>query len=157
MNRRTTLAAGSALLVLAAFAAPASAQSMKSVAGTYVLVSNAAFGEAPRGQMILGATGHYSSIIARATLPKFAAGSRLKGTPEENKAIIDGTNTHFGTYSVDDGGKTLTMNIVTASYPNWDGMVQKRPLTVKGDQLSYTVPTPSAGGAPFDVVWKKVK
>jgi len=56
MNRRTTLTAISTALLLAAFVAPASAQSTQSVAGTYSLVTNPNFGDQPRGQMILTRT-----------------------------------------------------------------------------------------------------
>jgi hypothetical protein len=81
----------------------------------------------------------------------------MKGTAEENKAVLDGSVTHYGRYTIDDGGKTLTMHIEVSSFPNWDGTTQSRPLKVSGDQLTYTVPTPSAGGAPNDVVWKRIK
>jgi hypothetical protein len=157
MNRRTTLTAISTALLLAAFVAPASAQSMQSVAGTYSLVTNPNFGDQPRGQMILTPDGRYSSVTARSRLPKIAAGNRMKGTAEENKAVLDGSVTHYGRYTIDDGGKTLTMHIEVSSFPNWDGTTQIRPLKVSGDQLTYTVPTPSAGGAPNDVVWKRIK
>jgi hypothetical protein len=157
MNRRTTLTAISTALLLAAFVAPASAQTMQSVAGTYSLVSNPNFGDQPRGQMILTPDGRYSSVTARSMLPKIAASNRIKSTAEENKAILDGSVTHYGRYTIDDGGKTLTMHIEVSSFPNWDGTTQLRPLKVSGDQLSYTVPTPSTGGAPNNVVWKRIK
>src|SRR6202521_2456024 len=79
MKRRTTFAAICAPLLLVAFAAPAGAQSAKTVAGTYAAFSIPAYGDKPRGMMVLGADGHYSIIIARAALPKFAANSRVKG------------------------------------------------------------------------------
>ncbi len=157
MNRRTTLAAASAALLAAALATPAAAQSIKSVAGTYSVVSIPAYGENARGMLVLGADGRYSLIAGRTTLPKFAANSRVKGTADENKAVIDGSIAHFGTYTVDDGGKSITFNIKMSTFPNWDGTSAKRALKVSGDQLTYTVAAPSAGGPPNDVVWKRVK
>ena len=164
MKRRTTLAAISASLVLAAVAGPVGAQSMKSVEGTYALVSNPNFGDQPSGLMILTANGYYSNSAprhsaSRTTLPKIAAADRRKGTPEENKAILDGSISHYDRYSIDDGGKTITLNIQWSSYPNWNGITQKPALKVSGEQLSYTVPSPSSAVStgPTEVVWKRIK
>ena len=158
MKRTTMLAAVSAAFVMSAFVTPVDAQTMKSVAGTYTLVTNKNFGDNPRGRMILTPDGYYSNTSSVATLPKVAAGNRQKGTAEENKAILDGSITHYGRYTIDDGGKTLTMHIEGSSFPNWEGTTQKRPLRVSGDQLIYTVATPSTGGAATpDIVWKRIK
>src|SRR5689334_12310626 len=102
---RTRIVAAGAFLFLA-LAAPfgiASAQSMKSVAGTYILVSTDAFGKDPRGGLVLGADGRYSTIVMRSSLPKFASGSRLKGAADEVKGVVEGSVCHFGKYTVDDG------------------------------------------------------
>ena len=157
MNRTTKLAAISASLLFVAYAAPVDAQTVKSIAGTYTVVKIPAYGENARGMLVLDGHGNYSIIAGRTTLQKVAAGSRTKGTPEENKAIIDGSIAHFGTYTVDDGGKSITFNVKMSTFPNWDGTSQKRALKVAGDTLTYTVTAPSAGGPPNDVVWKRVK
>jgi len=133
------------------------AQTMKSVVGTYTAVSVPAFGDHPRGTLILTPDGHYSIVLTRADLPKIAAGVRIKGTAEENKTIVEGSIAHTGTYTIDDGGKAITLHVETATFPNWNGTVQKRPLKVSSDTLSYTVTTPSAGGSPNEVVWRRVK
>jgi hypothetical protein len=159
MKRNTMLAAVSAAFVMTALATPVDAQTMKSVAGTYTLVANKNFGDNPRGLMILTPDGRYSNMALRATLPKIASGNRTKATAEENKAILDGSVTHYGRYTIDDGGKTLTLHIESSSYPNWDGTTQRRPLKVAGDELSYSVPAAasSAGVAPSEIVWKRIK
>jgi hypothetical protein len=157
MNRRTTLVAFSASLLLVAFVAPVGAQSIKTVAGTYSVVTIPAFGDNARGILVLGADGRYSLVVGRTTLPKFASNNRLKGTPEENKAIVDGSIAHFGKYTIDDGGKAITFHIEMSTFPNWDGTATKRALKVAGDQLTYTVSAPSGGGPANDVVWKRVK
>ena len=157
MIRKLSLAAICASLLFAQSAGPAAAQNVKSVAGTYSVVKVVAYGENARGQMILGADGHYSIVLARATLPKFASGSRTKGTAEEHKAVIDGSIAHAGKYTIDDGGKSITFHIEMSTFPNWDGTTAKRALKVAGDSLTYTVTSPSAGGPPNDVVWKRVK
>ena len=160
MNNRSNLPAVSALLLIAAIAlstANAAAQDANSVAGTYTLVSNPQFGDNPRGQLMLGPDGHYSIILARATLPKVAAGTRVKGTAEENKAIVDGSIAHFGKYTVDANDKTITFNVEVSTFPNYDGSTFKRAFKVSGDQLTYTNNAPSRGGGPNDVVWARVK
>ena len=150
----------SALLLIAAFALPtgnAAAQDTISVVGTYSPVVNAQFGDNAHGQLILGSDGYYSLALARATLPKIAAGMREKGTAEENKAIVGGSIFHYGKYMVDWKEKTITFNVEASSYPNWDGTALKRTFKVLGDQLTYTNAAPSNGGAAQDVVWKRVK
>ncbi len=161
MNRRDTLATISASLLLLSLAVPASdaaAQSMKSVAGSYTAVSVSAYGPNARGRMMLGADGRYSIILARTTLPKFASNSRIKGTADEYKAVVEGSIAYFGTYTVDDGGKAITFNIEVSTFPNFDGTSQKRPIKVAGDLLTYTVTTASAlGQRAGDAVWKRIK
>jgi hypothetical protein len=90
-------------------------------------------------------------------LAKIAAGSRTQGTPDENKAVVHGSIAHTGRYTIDDGGKSITFHIETSTFPNWNGTSQKRALKLEGDTLSYTVTQPSAGGAPNDVVWKRIQ
>jgi len=155
MNRRYAL--GVIAASAAAFATYATAQTTKSVAGTYSPVSVPAYGDKPRGQMILTPDGRYSIVLTRAEMPKIASGARTKATAEENKAVVDGSIAHSGRYTIEDGGRAITFHIETSTFPNWNGSSQKRPFSVKGDQLTYTVATPSAGGAPNDVVWQRVK
>jgi Lipocalin-like domain len=55
--------------------------------------------------------GHFSEIITRSDLPKFASNNREAGTPEENKAAVQGSIAFFGTYTVDESAKTLTQHV----------------------------------------------
>ena len=155
MNRRYAL--GVIAASAAAFATYATAQTTKSVAGTYSPVSVPAYGDKPRGQLILTPDGRYSIVLTRAEMPKIASGSRTKATAEENKAVVDGSIAHSGRYTIDDGGKAITFHIETSTFPNWNGTTQKRPLSMKGDLLTYTVATPSGGGASADVTWRRMK
>jgi lipocalin-like protein len=160
MNRYSTrivAVASFLLLALAIRSGDTVAQSMNSVAGTYTPVSIPAYGDNPRGQMILTSQGTYSIVITRTALQKIASGSRVKGTAEENKAVVEGSIGHVGTYTIDDGGKAITFHIETSTFSNWNGTTQKRALKVKDDQLTYTVSTPSAGGPGNDVTRKRLK
>jgi len=146
-----------ALAAFIAVSAAATAQTAKSLAGTYAPVSVPAFGDKPIGQMILTADGRYTIVVARNDLKKIAGGARTNGTVEENKMVVDGSIAHYGRYTVEDGGKTLALHIENSTFPNWNGTTQKRALKVSADTLTYNVATPSTGGAPNDVVWKRVK
>jgi len=146
-------------------AGDACAQTTKDLAGTWALVSTVteqggnktdAFGPHPKGILAVDLNGRYVLAIARADLPKVASNNRTTATPEENQAIVGGSITHFGTLSVNAADKTITFKIETATFPNWDGTEQKRPFTLTGDELTYTVPAMSGGGTGT-TVWKRAK
>ena len=141
------------------------AQTAKDLAGTWTLVSNVTeqggnktdtFGPHPKGILTVDANGRYVLAIVRAGLPTVASNNRTTATPEENKAIVQGSLTHFGTVSVNAADKTMTFKIETSTFPNWDGTEQKRAFTVTGDELKYTVPAASGGGTAT-AVWKRAK
>ena len=169
MNRRNTLAAISASLLFLSLAGPArdaAAQSAKSLVGSWALVSTdnvdasgkktPIFGPNPRASLIFTSNGRYSLYISRASLPKFAARNREKGTADENKAVVGGVISHIGRYTVDEKDKTFTFHVEASTYPNWDGTTQKRPFTVFGEELRYTNAAASGGGRA-DLVWKRIK
>ena len=76
------------------------------------------YGPNPNGIVIFDASGHYALELARSNNPKIASNNRAQGTADENKAIAAGTLAHFGAYTVDDAGKTLTLHIQGSSFPN---------------------------------------
>ena len=76
------------------------------------------WGRDPIGLLILTNNGLFSSQIMRSDRPKFASNSRVKGTPEENKAVVHGSISNFGTYTVDDAEKTITFWYLGSTFPN---------------------------------------
>ena len=157
MKGATTLALAS-LVSFMAISGATLAQTTKSVAGAYSLVDvGDTYGKNPTGMLIFDGNGNYSLTITRSDLPKFASNSRVKGSADENKAVVHGSITHYGRYEVK--GKTLVFDIKGSTYPNWAGTKQERPLTIKGDQLAYKVAVPSAGAGSGanEVVWKRIK
>ena len=141
------------------------AQPAKDLVGTWTLVSvvteqggtkTDTYGPNPKGILMVDANGRYVITFARADLPKVASNNRTTGTPEENKVIVGGSLFHFGTVAVNAADKTLTFKIETSSFPNWDGIEQKRPFTVTGDELKFTAPAASGGGT-LTAVWKRAK
>ncbi len=124
--------------------------------GTWTLATADAFGPNPKGMFIFDANGHFSTTLIRASLPKIAANSRLQGTPDENKAIVGGSLVYFGTYTV--SGTDLNLRIEGSTFPNWEQTSQKRTnVSISGDELKYTQPTPSDGGPPTVITWKRAK
>jgi len=146
-------------VAIALSAGNAIAQSAKSLVGAWNLeAAGDTYGKNPTGKLVFASNGHYALVITRNDLPKFASNSRVKGTPDENKAVIGGSVAHFGRYSVDEKAKAIVLKIDSSTFPNWNGTEQKRPFEIKGDQLRYTNPKPSAGGAPTgQVVWNRAK
>jgi Lipocalin-like domain len=116
------------------------------------------YGPNPQGILTFDSAGNYALQIMRADRPKFAANDKSKGTPEEYAAAVQGTNTHFGRYSISEDGHFITFHIEHASFPNWEGTDQKRSFTLIGDDLTYTVPTPTTGAkATGEVKWKRAR
>jgi hypothetical protein len=114
------------------------------------------FGPNPQGQASFDGNGRYILMTARAGQAKFASTNRMDGTPEENKAVVQGSIAHFGRYTVDETNNTITFHIETSTFPNWNGTEQKRPFTVMGDELTWRTPA-SIGGGTAEVVLKRAK
>jgi hypothetical protein len=115
------------------------------------------WGEGAKGLLIFLENGRYSSQLMRADLPRFGSGSRLQGTPDENKAIVQGTVSSFGTYTVDEGKKAFTIKWEAHSFPNMMGQSQTRSFTIAGDELRIQNPGPTAGGPPSELVYRRDK
>lgn len=113
------------------------------------------YGPHPQGLAVFDANGHYILMTLRDDMPKFASGNRMESTPDENKAVVQGMIAHFGTYTVDEADKTITFHIASSSFPNWNGVEQKRPFTVDGDQLEWK--TPGSSGGTAEVTLRRLK
>jgi Lipocalin-like domain len=107
--------------------------------------------------VIFTENGRYSSHVMRSDRPKFAANSRVQGTPDENKAAVHGGVASFGTYTVNQANQTFTIRYEGSSYPNLEGTEQIRSFTISGDELRVANPAPSVGGPPSDIVYRRAK
>lgn len=113
------------------------------------------YGPSPQGLASFDSSGHYILLTARRGQGKFASNNRNEGTPEENKAVVQGSIAHFGTYTVNEADKTITFHIEASTFPNWNGTEQRRPFTVTKDELKWTTPASSGGSA--EVLLKRAK
>jgi hypothetical protein len=117
------------------------------------------FGPNPKGVTSFDASGHVFTMYARPDLPKIASNDRTKPTPQEAQAINVGSLAYFGTYTVDDASKTITLQMESSTYPNQLSVPQKRVITtLTGDELKFTNPTPTAGGAgQINIAYRRAK
>jgi len=113
------------------------------------------FGANPKGVNVFEANGRFFVMFARADLPKFASNNPMKTTPEENKAVMEGSIAYYGTYTVDETGKTVTLRVEASSFPNQVGSEQKRTIdSLTAGELKLSNPTVLTGGH-IDYVMKR--
>jgi hypothetical protein len=161
--------AGVATMVGTALAESAGAQQKsikEQLVGTWVQVSNITtradgtkvetWGPDAKSIMILQSDGRVATIITRADLPKFASNNRATGTADENKAVVQGSLAYFGTYSVDEANKKLSMYLEASTFSNWAGTTQTRDIALSGDELTQSVSAASAGGTS-EIKYKRAK
>jgi len=157
---------GTAIAIVAVCGSSNAWAQQKEIVGVWRLVSAenigpdgvarpGSFGPTPSGRFIFTSSGHYATVNTHPGLPKFASGNRLQGTAEENKAIVQGSNSHFGTFAVSADGKVLTLKIEGGTWPHWTGTEQKRDLTLVGDDMAYSLASSRGGRATL--VFKRVK
>ncbi len=113
------------------------------------------YGDAPKGMLQIDHGGHYSLFIFDSSRPRFAAKDKSAGTPNEFRAAVLGTSSHFGTVEIDTTKNTLTFHIEGATFPNWEGTTQVRSYVLSGDMLTYKVPPRPNGDIPL-TGWKRV-
>lgn len=113
------------------------------------------YGEAPKGVMQVDHQGHYAIFIFDGTRPKFVANNKSQATPDEIRAAMMGTSSHYGTVEVDPAKRTLAFHIQGSTFPNWEGTTQVRSYMLSGDNLSYTVPPRPNGDVPL-TGWKRL-
>ena len=114
------------------------------------------FGETPKGLLIFTPDGRFSQIHVASDVPKIASGNRLTGTAEENAAIIRHSLAVFGSYTVDEEKKTVTFNIVSSTFPNWQGEAQTRTIDkLTADEFVNTNPNVAGGRGSASNYYKR--
>jgi hypothetical protein len=143
----------SAALVGSAMALTSSAFALSAadLVGAWQLTSATGF---DKGTALFDANGHFAIELYKSNIPSYGSGVRTKGTPEEYKATVEGSNALYGTYKL--SGADLLLHIEASMFPNWNGADQKRAnLTISGGELKWTTPAPSSGGPANETVWKR--
>src|SRR5947209_14431615 len=116
------------------------------------------FGETPKGILIFTADGRFAQIHVAGDVPRIASNNRMTGTPEEYAAIMKRSLSVFGTFTVDEAGKTVTYTIVSSSFPNWEGEAQTRNIDkLTDDEFVNTNPNVGGGRGSASNFYKRVK
>jgi hypothetical protein len=116
------------------------------------------YGANPKGSMMIAANGRFMITVVRSDLPQFASNNRMTATPDEATAVVQGSIAYYGSYSIDEATHVITVNVEGSTFPNFTGGTQTRILSFNGDdEVTYLNPTPSHGGAPAKVTYKRAK
>lgn len=166
MNRRFLFACIAAASFLAEAAPAQSSDNLVSLQGTWEMVSayeikadgtrSTNYGEHPLGLLTVDAANRYNMQIFRIGRPVFASGDKARGTPDEYRAAVIGSSTHFGTVTIDTVKHQLVFDVKAASFPNWEGKHQVRDYTFKNSLLTYAVPAAaSSSGIVAYSIWRR--
>ena len=153
-------------IVAAIIVMPASAQSLKDqLVGTWTLAScnepNFPACAGNNGLSMYAANGRYIQMIAARGRPKVTlpapppagANFRAEYTPEQYKSVAAGLFANFGTWSVNETNKTVTLHVDGALFPNIEGTdwVTFTPI-ISGDEMKTT----GQNGQPGPFVWRRI-
>src|SRR5262249_23805081 len=76
----------------------------------------------------------------------------------ENNSVVQGSIAYYGTYTIDEATRVITVEVEGSTFPNFTGGTQTRILSFNGDdEVTYLNPTPSHGGEPAKVTFRRVK
>ena len=109
-----------------------------------------------KGVVIYAPDGYFTFVNVANDLPKLAANNRDKATVEEAKAVVAGSIAYYGTYTVDEGTKTIVPKVEGSTFPNMVGTDQSRIVTsITADEMRFTNPKAPAG--VLEIVWRRAK
>ena len=156
MKRRSILSI-SAMTVLGLALVPSSAVSQQKsfkdqLVGAWTIVSrdltapdgtkrqSVVVGSNPKGILILDASRRYAYVAGHPDRPKFktSGNARLEGTAEEFTAAVRTFIANFGTWSVNEADKTLTLREEGALVPPYEGTEFKESVSLAGDELKLS-------------------
>jgi len=113
------------------------------------------WGSNPLGTYMFDASGRFAQMLIRSDLPKLP--NRAKGTAEQNQAIVAGSVAMYGTYSVNEADKVITVHFEGSTFAGFNGTDGKRTIvSLTADELRTTNPNTSTG-TRADSVWKRAK
>src|SRR5215472_5339153 len=111
-----------------------------------------------KGSMMADANGRFMITVVRSDFPNFASNNRMVGTPDENNSVVQGSIAYYGTYTIDEATRVITVKVEGSTFPNFTGGTQTRILSFNGDdEVTYLNPTPSHGGEPAKVTYRRAK
>lgn len=113
------------------------------------------YGQDPSGYLIYAADGYMSVAFMTGGRVSYAAGDRLRGTPEERAAAADSYVSYCGRYEV--RNDRVIHHIEVSLFPNWVGVAQTRYITLAVNRLTLRTPPLLMGGSTQTghVTWER--
>jgi hypothetical protein len=111
-----------------------------------------------QGAVTYTADGRFHFITTRTDLPKYASSDPASPSQEEAIAIASGAIAYTGTFTVDEGTRTIHATIETSTFPNLVGVPNQRRIvtSITADEMKFTNPRTPAG-VTLHFVWKRAK
>jgi hypothetical protein len=111
-----------------------------------------------KGILILDASGRYAEVTGKPDRPKlnsYSLANRPQVTAQElGTAAID-FHANYGSWSVNEGDRTLTLTFEVALVPNNEGIEVKAIANVNGDELKLTAG--NVNGNKIDLVYRRAR
>jgi hypothetical protein len=116
------------------------------------------FGETPKGILVFTPEGRFVQVHIASEAPKIASNNRMTGSADEYAAIMRGSISVLGSYTVDEDKKTVTYTIVASSFPNWAGESQVRTIDkLTADEFVNTNPNVAGGRGSAANIYRRAK
>ncbi len=100
------------------------------------------FGPKPSGIIVLDASGRYANVFGNPDRPKTTADNRLAITPEQFGAAAREFAANFGTWSVAEADRTITLYFAGSLDPNNEGARATYSLALAGDDMKFSITLP---------------
>jgi len=121
----------------------------RQIVGTWEIVSVAItaadgtqvqpFGPKPNGIIMFDASGRYASVFGNPDRPKISADNRLAITPEQFGEAAKEFAANFGTWSVAETDRTITLQFEGSLDPNNEGAKATYALALAGDDMKFSI------------------
>ena len=113
------------------------------------------WGANAKGTYMFSPDGRFTQMLLHGDLPKID--SRTAGTPDQNKAIAQGVLAMYGSYTVDEASKTITVKYEGSSFAKFVGSEGKRVITSINDNEMRTANPATSTGTKAESHWRRVK
>jgi hypothetical protein len=97
--------------------------------------------------LIFEQSGRFAVVLVNPDIPRFASNNRTVATPSEFEAAYKGSFASFGRYSVTEADRTFVFHMEGSTFPNFNGVDQKRIIkSLTDEEFNFVSPTPPIGG-----------
>jgi len=104
-------------------------------------------GPNPKGVVIYTRDGHFALVDTRSDVPRIAPSGSDTRTPEEQKAVVQVSIAYFGTYSVNEAERVITVQIEGSTLANLVGRADQKRIIDSRITNGYSLETSLSYGA----------